>query len=235
MRRLGLAGWLLAALLLVVLNISNCQYRKSQADLLSAQFATDSIQAVTDSQKTVLVGQIEYQTRRAVQTEFERDALSRQLGTTQRANIALLGQLKIVRDSLKATGKIVDSTCTENCAMEFSYEDYNVPFTLEATFTVNPADSTAELDYEIYTDPMELFVRLECSTNTIGVKKAIVAVQAPDWFDISMGSVTQTRDICNPPAVGRQPTIRQKVWYGAIGAGLLYGAAWTADKLFNKR
>lgn len=211
-------------------------FKMEKRKTIDLSFAVDSITAVNDSQRVVMIGENQIAIRRAIQAELEKDSLSRLLNTQKRANFVLSGQLTKFADSLRVLAATpFDTTCVENCVIDFTFNQYTEPYTLKADVSVWYLQNQAELRYSVETDRIPLRVSLECGEPMNGVRSATVAIKAPRYFNLSLDTLQQSRHICNP-SVGKQrsSTLNNALWFTG-GAATLYLAARTANGLFKKR
>lgn len=197
-------------------------------DLRSSRLATDSVEAVADSTREVLVGwqdSTRFWQRRAVQTGLERDSLDEALAQESRARAALQVTVRTYRDSLRATQGVTEDRAGTRRA---TFRRYREPFQLDARVVVPPPPDTASMTFGIRMDPIPLTLRIGCALDSgRDVVPANITLGTPPWAEARLEDVVQDDEVCNPiPPEPHRPSFldEAQVWAGrlALVGGALY-------------
>lgn len=183
----------------------------ARQDRDAALLRADSVEAALDHSRVVrgvLADSLMLVTRRAVQSEIQRDSLDRKLKVRTRATADVSVHIPVITaDSVKGTQDYTRLT----------FDTYERPFTIHAE--VSLADTSAA--FNIRTDTASLHLRLTCEDGD--VKKARAFVSGPDWLNMNITGVQQDPVVCNAPLVQKQES-RQRTKFAVLaGAAILIG------------
>jgi hypothetical protein len=185
-------------------------------------FQQDSLEAVHDSTKKVLIGDIAFWTRRAVQIRIQRYSVDKALQQETRAKAALAVQVARLRDSASAPVKEVEGVRSAT----FSHDV--PPYHVRSVVTLPAPPATGTAHFDIALDPLRLEVRVGCAVppNRAEIRPAYVNVQGPEWATVQLGSVFYEQSVCNPPVtINTQRASTVKAFFTGAAAGVLVVSA----------
>lgn len=142
--------------------------------------------------------------RLVVQQTQRSDATDVQLGEIRRA----LLNLAVVVATRETRNVPASSATTENAAGErhATFDARAEPFTVHAAVTLPAPPAKGWLDtLRVSMDSIALTARLGCTTkvNALGMRDAMLTVQAPPWAAVGIGHVEQAVDVCPSPVLQR--------------------------------
>ena len=173
----------------------------------------------------VVIDKDKYYTRRAVQMNLERDAISKKLKTESQARINAEFLVASVMDTVNAMMAYGEEDSDSTLTVDFS--GYKEPFTVKGLVSMNLTSNEANVQYGVQMDPLKVKVRLECGTLVKnGIRPASVLISTPSWASVVLDTVAQSSNICSPPAPPVFKVAGKKtgmLWFIA-GAGATYAA-----------
>lgn len=211
---------LLVAILVLALGLQTCRLRDSQGSARDNWFRADSFAAVADSTRRIseraerLLGiAVQGYERRIVQEEQKRDALDKALKRERAANAVLTLRIKGVDTIFAANVTEVDSVRIGVFGLR------QAPFTVKGSVRLPPPPRPGDVNLQIEVDPLRMNIRLGCHPkDNQGFRRASVFVSLPAWAQAGIDTVSQSREVCNPPK--QKNTVKT---IAALGLGFLGG------------
>lgn len=150
--------------------------------------------------------------RHAVQESQRADRLDKALGLERRANIALTVTVPKVSTTVPVSG-----TTEAEDVRRGKFHVVKAPYTVTGTVELPRPPGDGKLGLDISLDPLRMNLRLGCGRKgSLGLRSATASVVASPWATVSLDTVSQTREVCNPPKKKR--LLRDAVM---VGLGVL--------------
>lgn len=197
--------------------IASLQIRVKRAEALAerAAFGRDSTEAAFDTTRLVLASwrnSARVWQRRAIQTNMKADSLDRALQHRSKARVQLAVQLD--SQTAHVTAEVAKDSADDVRSATFHHDQ--APYHVTAAVQLPRPPYKASADFTIRTEPLELGIRVACGVTAVdGVRPALVNVVASKWAEVSVGSATYEREVCNARDSGDRSVIRPAL----IGAG----------------
>ena len=138
--------------------------------------------------------------KRVQQVVQTRDQLDRALGGERRARYTLAATV----DSLRASTSAPAVTDTSGVVRRAQFNIRRPPYPVAASVAIPPPPDSARMALNVSLDPIPIGARVLCTgPDPQGVRTASLAVSAPPWATVQLGTLEQSPELCMPPAVRR--------------------------------
>ncbi len=148
----------------------------------------DSIEAVLDTSRTYLSGELALSERRAVQLRILNDSLSKALKRSASS-----------RAVIRITPRVVDTVLLVEAARDTTpatLTTYSEPYTIGLSLTPAPRDTT-RVRIAIRSDAARLVVTNQCGEPRNGVRPATIAITTPRWLPAVIDTAQTQQVVCN--------------------------------------
>lgn len=227
MFKLKLAG--LAALAIVFVSLLG-RIVYLEYDRANIAFQADSVSAEKDITHVIDLLNTHVAYRRVIQLkEIEKNEINKKLQTESKLRAVAEAKIRRVNTGAKAPVVVQnDSTITYT----FNITD-TPPFdTLRLDFETPPPPDSASVTIVASFLPINLNIDAQCGQLKNGIRPAILSIQTPSWIGISLDTLHQSREVCNPDIRVASSSVKKYVVGGVVG-GIL--TASTIYYLTRKR
>lgn len=189
------------ATLALLFIVQTCRQQDSAAGAREQWFRADSAGALADSgfkmygaAKKVIGVMRDGYVRRMVQEKQKRDALDKALKLERKVNV--VGSVVLAPLDTTLSAPVTDVDDVRSAIWNLRKE----PYTITASATLPPPPAQALIEMRIRLDTLRWNLRVSCGPRGFqGLRTANAVVLVPRWATVSLDTLSQTREVCNPP------------------------------------